>query len=133
MTALTIAALQSRKADVTLYVFEADRHFYALLAEKDLNEDRLHDLFLDGEGWEQYFDSSWYPLAEGKTASEANDKLVSKIRTVHCEDIDKYNLVLLTHGHHIHDNYSCTLQDTLEEAYADCLKWEQIMHEVRGG
>lgn len=124
MSELTIAALQQRQADVTLYVIESDRHYYAFLGDKDLNEDRFHDLFLEGQQpWERYFESPWFPMASGKTASEAKDALVAKIRTVPVEKIDEYNRVMFTHVYHIYDNYSAELQPTLDEAVADCIKW----------
>lgn len=124
MNELTIAALKQRQSDVTLYVLEVDRHYYAFLGDKDLDQDRLHDLLLEGEQpWQRYFDSTWFPMASGKTAVEANDKLVAKIRTVPVEKIDQYNRVMFTHIYHIVDNYSEELAPTLDEAVADCDKW----------
>jgi len=127
MTELTIAALKARQPDVTLFIIESDRYYYAFLGDVALEgqEDRFHDLFLEGEQpWERYFESSWFPMASGATAAEANDKLVAKIRTVKIEDIDKFNRVMLTHTHHIHDNYSAELPTTLNEAFEDCVKWD---------
>jgi hypothetical protein len=124
VTELTIAALQQRQPDVTLYVIESDRRYYAFLGDKDLDEDRLHDLLLEGEQpWRRYFDSSWFPMASGATASEANDALVTKIRSVPVEDIDKFNRVMFTHVYYIFDNYSAELASSLEDAHTDCVKW----------
>ncbi len=133
MSELTIAALKQRQAEVTLYVIEADKYYYAFLGPASLNEDRLHDLLLEGEQpWRRYFDSTWYPMASGATAAEANDKLVAKIRSVKTEDIDKYNRVLMVHAYHIYDNYSVELQPTLQEAFVDSEKWQTIIDDYMG-
>lgn len=121
MAKLTIDALQQRVKDVTLYLIEADRTHYAFLGGPDLSEDRLHDLFLGcpEEGWQQYFESPWYPLTYADTQLEAIGKLEEKIRSVRCEDIDKYIAVLMSHSDNINDNFSCPLQPTLDEAAAE--------------
>lgn len=133
MAELTIAALQARVSEVTLYVIESDKRYYAFLGPASLDEDRLHDLFLEGDSpWRRYFDTSWYPMASGKTAAEANDKLVEKIRGVAVGDIDKYIRVFMVHGYHIYDNYSVELQPTLKEAYDDSEKWRTIIDDFKG-
>ena len=133
MTELTIAALKARVDEVTLYVIESDKRYYAFLGPAGLDEDRLHDLLLEGEQpWARYFESSWYPMASGKTAAEANDKLVVKIRGVAVGDIDKYTRVFMVHAYHIYDNYSVELQPTIHEAYDDSQKWQTIINDFMG-
>lgn len=128
---LTIDALQQRVPDVTLYLIEADRTHYAFLGGPGLSEDRLHDLFLGcpEEGWRQYFESTWYPLTYADTQLDSIGKLEEKIRSVRCEDIDKYIAVLMSHSDNINDNFSCVLKPTLDEAMEDVDRALKFFHE----
>ncbi|MNF89513.1 hypothetical protein D3C84_720420 [compost metagenome] len=121
MPKLTIDTLQQCVPDVTLYLIEADRTHYAFLGGPGLSEDRLHDLFLGcpEEGWQKYFESTWYPLAHADTQLDAIGLLETKIRTVRCEDIAKYIAVLMAHSDYINDNFNAGLEDTLEAAAAE--------------
>lgn len=128
---LSIDAVQQRVPDVTVYLIEADRCHYAFLGGPGLSEDRLHDLFLGcpEEGWQQYFESPWYPLAYADTQLESIEKLEAKVRTVRCEDIDKYIAVLMSHSDNINDNFSTPLKSTLDEAMEDVDRALKFFHE----
>lgn len=132
MSKLTIDAVQQRVPDVTLYLIEADRAHYAFLAGPGLEEDRLHDLFLGSEddgAWGKYFDSTWFPLTHAETQLDAIGKLEAKVRTVRCEDIDKYIAVLMHHSDSINDNFADVLKPTLDEAMEDVDKMQKFFHE----
>lgn len=132
MSKLTIDAVQQRVPDVTLYLIEADRAHYALLAGPGLEEDRLHDLLLgsDEDGaWSKYFESTWFPLAHAECQLDSISALEKKVRTVRCEDIDKYIAVLMHHSDSINDNFADVLKPTLDEAMEDVNKFQKFLHE----
>lgn len=132
MSKLTIDAVQQRCAEVTLYLIEADRAHYAFLAGPGLEEDRLHDLLLgsDEDGaWSKYFESTWFPLVHAECQLDSISALEKKVRTVRCEDIDKYIAVLMHHSDSINDNFSDVLKPTLDEALEDVNKFQAFLHE----
>jgi hypothetical protein len=132
MSKLTIDAVQQRVPDVTLYLIEADRAHYALLAGPGLEQDRLHDLLLgsDEDGaWSKYFESTWFPLVHAECQLDSISALEKKVRTVRCEDIDKYIAVLMHHSDSINDNFADVLKPTLDEALADVNKFQAFLHE----
>jgi hypothetical protein len=128
---LTIDAIQQLVSDVTVYLIEADKCHYAFLGGPGLSDDRLHDLFLGcpEEGFAQYFESTWYPLAYGDTQEESIEKLEAKVRSVRCEDIAKYISVLMSHSDNINDNFTMPLKATLDEALEDVNKYQAFLHE----
>lgn len=132
MSKLTIDAIQQRVPDVTLYLIEADRAHYALLAGPGLEQDRLHDLLLgsDEDGaWSKYFESTWFPLVHAECQLDSISALEKKVRTVRCEDIDKYIAVLMHHSDSINDNFADMLKPTLDEAMEDVNKFQKFLHE----
>lgn len=132
MSKLTIDAIQQRVPDVTLYLIEADRAHYALLAGPGLEQDRLHDLLLgsDEDGaWSKYFESTWFPLVHAECQLDSISALEKKVRTVRCEDIDKYIAVLMHHSDSINDNFADVLKPTLDEAMEDVNKFQKFLHE----
>lgn len=131
MSKLTIEALKQQVPDLTLYQLEADKSFYAFLGGPGLSEDRLHDLFLGcpEEGFSQYFDSTWFPLTFADTPEEALAELEGKVRSVRCEDINKYIAVIMSHSDSINDNFTDPLKATIEESAADVDRAMKFFHD----
>lgn len=125
MTDTTISILKELYDGITLYTIstpphDPDQQHYAMLGDVGMEDDRLYDMLMDAvhEGlWKDYFESTWYPLAFGRTSGEAMDNLVNKIRTVECENAQKLVEVIRHHSWFIYDNFSVRLHGDLENAW----------------
>lgn len=119
---LTVNKVMEHAPDLRLYQIQVDTKYVAFLGPKDMDEDRLHDLFLNVEDdWAQYLNSRCFPLTVDRTEQEALISMAKKVANVDIVDLVKYVVVIRTYGQFIYDNFNFPFNPNLNEAYTKAI------------
>lgn len=93
---------------------------YAALVPREIDVARINDLFdqavIEGDPYQRYLDSTWFPMVEAATAEEATLKIKAKIATLSADRLDDYRFVIREHWGYIEANYRADLPADFNEA-----------------